>query len=146
MRRTTLRSRGATRIPTGGGERRGEVSWSVTHTDSTMNTRVLVAIAGTAIAIACASSAAPVSRPTTPAAQSSLPAPTRAEAAPSLPERAVRRDIPMTDMIRHAFALGTRDSTGHPGRNYWQTWVDYTITAQTDMERDGLVVVTYRLP
>jgi hypothetical protein len=46
------------------------------------------------------------------------------------PERAVRRDIPMTNMIRRAFAAGTRDSTGRPGRNYWQLWMDYTINAR----------------
>ena len=49
-----------------------------------------------------------------------------------LPERAVRRDIPMTDMIQRAFAAGTRDSTGRPGRNYWQLWMDYTIEAKLD--------------
>ena len=41
-----------------------------------------------------------------------------------LPERAVRRDIPMTDMIRRAYAAGTRDSTGRPGVHYWQLWMD----------------------
>src|SRR3954464_6066502 len=48
------------------------------------------------------------------------------------PERAVRRDIPMTNMIRRAFAAGTRDSTGRPGRNYWQLWTDYRISARLD--------------
>jgi hypothetical protein len=48
------------------------------------------------------------------------------------PERAVRRDIPTTSMIRRAFAAGTRDSTGRPGRNYWQLWTDYTINARLD--------------
>lgn len=52
--------------------------------------------------------------------------------APKLPERPVRRDIPMTDMIRRAFAAGTRDSTGRPGRNYWQLWTDYRINARLD--------------
>jgi len=52
--------------------------------------------------------------------------------AQSLPERAVRRDIPLTNMIRRASAAGTRDSTGRPGRNYWQLWTDYTITARLD--------------
>jgi hypothetical protein len=46
--------------------------------------------------------------------------------------RAVRRTIPMTDMIRRAFAEGTRDSTGAPGPNYWQTRVDYSIDAALD--------------
>ena len=48
------------------------------------------------------------------------------------PERAVRRDIPMTNAIRRAFAAGTRDSTGRPGRNYWQLRTDYTINARLD--------------
>jgi hypothetical protein len=52
--------------------------------------------------------------------------------AQTLPERAVRRDIPLTSMIRRAFAAGTRDSTGRPGRAYWQLWTDYTITARLD--------------
>jgi hypothetical protein len=33
----------------------------------------------------------------------------------TIPERAVRRDIPMTRMIQRAFAAGTRDSTGLVG-------------------------------
>ena len=35
--------------------------------------------------------------------------------APRPPERAIRRDIPLTNMIRRAFAAGTRDSTGRAG-------------------------------
>jgi hypothetical protein len=49
-----------------------------------------------------------------------------------VPERAIRRDIPLTNAIRRAFAAGTRDSTGRPGRNYWQLRTDYTITARLD--------------
>ncbi len=56
----------------------------------------------------------------------------RAQARPTYPERAVRRDIPLTDMIRRAFWAGTRDSTGNPGPHYWQLWTDYTITARLD--------------
>ncbi len=48
------------------------------------------------------------------------------------PPRAIRRTIPMTNMIRRAFEAGTRDSTGRPGRNYWQTTADYTIHASLD--------------
>ena len=48
------------------------------------------------------------------------------------PERSVRRDIPMTSMIRRAHAAGTRDSTGRPGRNYWQLWTDYKISTRLD--------------
>src|SRR5437016_3340759 len=66
---------------------------------------------------------------------SSTPAPQPAailQTAGGLSERAVRRDIPLTNMIRHALALGTRDSTGRPGRNYWQLWMDYTINARLE--------------
>ena len=49
-----------------------------------------------------------------------------------LPERAVRRDIPMTNAIRRAFAAGTRDSSGRPGRNYAQLRTDYSIDARLD--------------
>jgi len=38
----------------------------------------------------------------------------------------------MTNTIRRGFALGTRDSTGRPGRNYWQLWMSYTINARLD--------------
>jgi hypothetical protein len=48
------------------------------------------------------------------------------------PPRAVRRDIPITNSIRRAFAAGTRDSTGKPGRNYWQLKTDYTISVRLD--------------
>lgn len=48
------------------------------------------------------------------------------------PERAIRRDIPITNAIRRALAAGTRDSTGRPGRNYWQLRTDYTIQARID--------------
>ncbi|MEK7401136.1 MAG: M1 family peptidase, partial [Gemmatimonadota bacterium] len=51
---------------------------------------------------------------------------------PKLPERAVRRDIPLTNAIRRALAAGTRDSTGRPGRSYWQLRTDYTIQARLD--------------
>ena len=54
------------------------------------------------------------------------------------PDRAIRRDIPLTNMIRRAFAEGTRDSTGRPGRNYWQLWMDYSIDARLDAEASTL--------
>jgi hypothetical protein len=47
--------------------------------------------------------------------------------AQSAPPRAVRRDVPITNAIRHALEAGTRDSTGRPGRNYWQLRTDYDI-------------------
>ncbi len=43
------------------------------------------------------------------AALATLPARAAAQATAKSPERAVRRDIPMTDMIQRAFAAGTRD-------------------------------------
>ncbi|HMA43618.1 MAG TPA: M1 family metallopeptidase [Gemmatimonadales bacterium] len=52
------------------------------------------------------------------------------QATPKYPPRAVRRDIPMTNMIRRAFAAGTRDSSGRPGSRYWQLWTEYTIAAR----------------
>jgi hypothetical protein len=56
----------------------------------------------------------------------------QAPAPQHLPERAIRRDIPLTNSIRRAFAAGTRDSTGRPGRKYWQLWMEYTIHARLD--------------
>ena len=77
----------------------------------------------TALLTACASQ--PQVSPVTPApvATSSV----------NLPERAVRRTIPITSMIRRAYTAGTRDSTGRPGRNYWQLQVDYDIDARLDV-------------
>ncbi len=61
-----------------------------------------------------------------------IPVGAQAQAAPGAPERAIRRDIPLTNMIRRAMTAGTRDSTGRPGRNYWQLWADYRIDARLD--------------
>ncbi|MGE5730921.1 MAG: M1 family metallopeptidase [Gemmatimonas sp.] len=58
--------------------------------------------------------------------------PLSAQPGPQAPARAVRRDIPLTNTIRRAFAAGSRDSTGRPGRNYWQLWMDYTISARLE--------------
>ena len=49
-----------------------------------------------------------------------------------IPERPIRRDIPLTNTIRRAMAAGTRDSSGRPGRNYWQLWTEYTINARLE--------------
>ncbi len=48
------------------------------------------------------------------------------------PERAVRRDLPLTKTIRRAMAAQTRDSSGTPGPKYWQLWTEYSIEAQLD--------------
>ncbi|HSA57567.1 MAG TPA: M1 family metallopeptidase [Gemmatimonadaceae bacterium] len=55
-----------------------------------------------------------------------------AQATTGVPERAIRRDIPITNAIRRALTAGTRDSTGRPGRNYWQLRTDYTIHVRLD--------------
>ena len=58
--------------------------------------------------------------------------PLSAQQVPQGPTRAIRRDLPLTNTIRRAFTAGTRDSTGRPGRNYWQLWMDYTIAARLE--------------
>ena len=50
----------------------------------------------------------------------------------ALPDRAIRRTLPMTDMIRRAWAAGTRDASGRPGPHYWQLRMEYTIHARFD--------------
>ncbi len=55
-----------------------------------------------------------------------------------LPERTIRRDIPITNAIRRAFEAGTRDSTGRPGRNYWKLRADYTIRVRLDTSASRL--------
>jgi hypothetical protein len=47
-------------------------------------------------------------------------------------ERPIQRRIPMTPVIQRAFTAGTRDSSGRPGRNYWQLKTDYTINVRID--------------
>ena len=59
-------------------------------------------------------------------------APVGAQSSTRRPDRAIRRDIPITNAIRRAYQAGTRDSTGRPGRNYWQLRTDYTISARLD--------------
>ena len=55
----------------------------------------------------------------------------QSQSAAELP-RAIRRDLPMTNSIRRAFAAGTRDASGRPGPNYWQLQTDYTINVRVD--------------
>ena len=55
-----------------------------------------------------------------------------AQTAVRTPERAIRRDIPITNAIRRALRAGTRDSSGRPARNYWRLRTDYTIHASLD--------------
>ncbi len=63
----------------------------------------------------------------------------RAQSGPGTwPERAIRRDIPMTDAIRAAHAAGTRDSSGRPSAKYWQLRTDYVIQARLDVPAQRL--------
>jgi hypothetical protein len=80
-------------------------------------------------------------------ATAARPASPQAAATDRIPERPVRRDIPMTSTIRRAHAAGTRDSTGRPGRKYWQLWTDYKISARLDPATSnvsGRETVTFR--
>ncbi|MEZ4413994.1 MAG: M1 family metallopeptidase [Gemmatimonadales bacterium] len=52
--------------------------------------------------------------------------------AAQLPERAVRRTIPITNAFQRGLQAGTRDSTGRPGANYWQLRTDYSIDTRLD--------------
>ena len=65
-------------------------------------------------------------------------APVSAQSIAAWPERAVRRDIPMTNAIRAAHAAGTRDSSGRPGAKYWQLRTDYVIRARLDVPAQRL--------
>src|ERR1041385_8755398 len=67
------------------------------------------------------------------------------------PERSIRRDIPITNAIRKAFAAGTRDSTGRPGRTSWQLRTDSKINARLEPSTQRLtgretVVITNNSP
>ncbi|MEP6781117.1 MAG: M1 family metallopeptidase [Gemmatimonadaceae bacterium] len=59
-------------------------------------------------------------------------------AAPKLPERAVRRDIPITNAIKKAYLAGSRDSSGAPNSKYWQLRTDYNIDAKLDVQTSRL--------
>jgi hypothetical protein len=55
-----------------------------------------------------------------------------------LPPRGIRRDVPLTNQIKRAMAAGTRDFSGKPGPNYWQTKTDYTIHVKLTPETSTL--------
>jgi len=59
-------------------------------------------------------------------------------AAARYPERAVRRDIPITNAIRRALVAGSRDSTGRANRQYWQLRTDYVIAVTLDVPASRL--------
>ncbi|HRZ10522.1 MAG TPA: M1 family peptidase, partial [Gemmatimonadales bacterium] len=52
--------------------------------------------------------------------------------AAQLPQRAVRRTIPITRSFQRGLEAGTRDSTGRPGARYWQLRTDYSIDTRLD--------------
>jgi hypothetical protein len=108
-----------------------------------MTARLLGVFAGAALLTLPASSLAQVAVPPRPATVTGL----QVAAPAKSPARAVRRDMPMTNTIRRAFAAGTRDSTGRPGRRYWQLWTDYRINARLDSATSvvsGHEIVTFR--
>ncbi|MES2523668.1 MAG: M1 family metallopeptidase [Gemmatimonadota bacterium] len=74
----------------------------------------------------------PVSAMHAPAHAQAPAAASAASSTAGVPPRAVRRDVPITNSIRRALAAGTRDSTGSPGRNYWQMRADYRIDVRLD--------------
>jgi hypothetical protein len=53
--------------------------------------------------------------------------------APLPAQRPIPRQIPLGPMIERAYHAGTRDSSGSPGKNYWQQTVDYSIRARLDV-------------
>jgi hypothetical protein len=67
-----------------------------------------------------------------PAVQSPAPASSPSGSSSTAVERPLHRTIPMTPVIQGAFAAGTRDSSGRPGRNYWQLRTDYMISVRLD--------------
>jgi hypothetical protein len=87
-----------------------------------MNSRSILS-AGVATAVAALISACAPAAPQTSPVPSEMPKPS---------ERAVRRDLPMPPSFRKAYAMGTRDSSGAPGKRYWSQRVDYKIDAKLD--------------
>lgn len=83
-------------------------------------TRILVALLFVGTLAAVSASLVAVEPP---AASAQTPAPA---------QRAIRRDVPVTNAIRRALDAGTRDRTGRPGPSYWQLETDFTISARLD--------------
>src|SRR5438876_2299549 len=109
-----------------------------------MTARVLTVLA---VPLLLAISAPPTTAQATATAPSPSATKSQLSAMPKAPDRAIRRDVPMTNGIRRAFVAGTRASTGRPGRNYWQLWTDYRINARLDTATSvvsGHEVVTFR--
>jgi hypothetical protein len=93
---------------------------------------VLSLVGGAAVVSSCASAGSAPAQAAAPSVSAAANRAVSGSTNSAYPERPVRRDIPMTHMIQRAFAAGTRDSTGAPGPNYWQLWMDYTIHARLD--------------
>ncbi len=49
-------------------------------------------------------------------------------------QRPITRQTPLGPMIERAYNAGTRDSSGSPGKRYWQQTVDYSIRARLDVD------------
>ena len=83
----------------------------------------------------------------TQATTNAAPTGSRVQPSGAAPARAVRRDMPKGNMIRRAYAAGTRTEAGTPGPRYWQVWTDYRITARFDSATStvsGRETVTFR--
>jgi hypothetical protein len=96
-----------------------------------------VSIVGTLLLVGASSSCAP-NRAGAPSTSSSVAASTGMSQSVAIPERAVRRDIPMTNAIRRAMLAGSRDSTGRPNNKYWQLRTDYNIDVRLDASASRL--------
>jgi len=68
----------------------------------------------------------------TASAQDRSEVPAYLKASVETDHRAIRRDIPLTNIIKRAMEAGTRDFTGSPGENYWQIQTDFVIEASLD--------------
>jgi len=71
--------------------------------------------------------------------------------AAQVPDRAIRRTIPITRSFERGLAAGTRDSTGAPGARYWQLRVDYRLNARLDpaagrVSGNGVITITNPSP
>ena len=92
---------------------------------------IRLAVASLALVAACSPRVVPAPQP---AEGPSVRAPIAA-----LPERGIRRTIPMTNTIRRAHTMGTRDSTGAPGPRYWQNRVDYEMRVRLEVPTNTVV-------
>ncbi len=93
------------------------------RSDEIMKSRVLLFLALFILASAPAQDSS---------AQDRVDVPEYLQASLDTEHRAIRRDIPLTNIIQRALEAGTRDFTGEPGENYWQLQTDFNIEASLD--------------